>query len=92
MRSVRLLAIEHPQVSSSDYDVRVLVEVDGRHAWHQLTVRPQVIAGFDASLIAASDELQSLFQDQQSTIHRICKLVGDELRGRQVRMPQQIAA
>lgn len=98
MKAVRLLAIEHQQVlpaeagSSSDYDVRVLVDVEGQQSWHKIRVQPRIIGGYDANLLVASQELLDLFRDQQTTVHRICKLVGEELRGAAVRVPQQIAA
>ena len=55
-------------------------------------MRLRGIAGFDASLLVASEELQALFQDQQPALYRLCKLVGEELRGTPVRVPQAIAA
>ena len=94
--NVRLLSIESPEQGTisgrESFDVRVLVEVDGARAWHTLTARPLLLAGFDAKLLVASEALQNVFQDEQVALHRICKLVGDELRGRDVRVPQQIAA
>ena len=94
--NVRLLRIESPNRGATSgeecFEVRLLIEVDGAHAWHSLSARPRLLAGFDATLLVASEALQNLFQDEQVALHRICKLVGDELRGRDVRVPQQIAA
>lgn len=93
--NVRLLRIESGSqnaASGGTFEVRVLVEIDGVPAWHVLHATPRILAGVEATLIGASDALQRLFQHEQVSLHRICKLVGEELRGRDVRMPQQIAA
>lgn len=95
MMSVRLLAIERDPGDADpagDFVVRVLIEVNLQRSWQQITVRPKVVAGFDASLLTASEELQALFQEQQATLYRLYKLVGEELRGSPVRVPQAIAA
>lgn len=98
MSSVRLLEIERaadlnlPGGQHEDSDVTVLIDVDGLRLKHRITVRPKTIAGFDASLLVASEELQALFQDDQATLYRLCKLVGEQLRGLPVRVPQAIAA
>ena len=82
---------ELPSATGS-FDVRVLVEVDGEPEWHVIHVKPRALPGFDASLLAASAEFQARLKLEQYALHRICKLVGQELRGRSVRLPQQIAA
>ena len=98
MKRVRLLAIERDPAEApgggpgGDYIVGVVLDVDGQPERHVITVRPRTIAGFDASLLVASEALQALFQDQQTTLYQLCKLVGDALRGAPVRVPQAIAA
>lgn len=94
--NIRLLRIKLSNQGNANsigsFEVPVLIEIDGTQVWHTLRARPQVLAGFNTTLISTSDALQNLFQRDQVTLHRICKLVGDELRGRNVRVPQQIAA
>lgn len=98
MSSVRLLAIERLAQNgpsggqAGDFDVQVHIEVAGRPVRHRITVRPRMIAGFDASLLIASEELQAEFQEDQATLYRLCKLVGEQLRGLPVRVPQAVAA
>ncbi len=77
---------------SSPVDVRIRLDLDGKARWFTMTVRPRVLRGFDASLVVASEELQDVLRLEQNALHRICKLVGREVRGRTVRLPQQVAA
>ena len=96
--NVKVLKIDITRTSaarddaSARIDVRVLLDLDGTTQWHAITVRPRVLRGFDASLIVASDDLQDVLRAEQNALHRICKLVGREVRGRTVRLPQQVAA
>lgn len=94
--NVRLLRIDASERSitqgDGSFDVRVLVDLDGEQSWQTLRACPRVLAGFNTTLLSASEALQDLFQQDQVTLHRICKLVGEELRGRSVRVPQLIAA
>lgn len=98
MKSVRLLDIERGSAQSESgaqeacFDAFVVLDVDGQRLRHRITVSPRKIAGFDATLLVASEELQALFRTEQRTLHRLCKLVGEELRGLPVRVPQAIAA
>jgi len=68
------------------------LEVDGVAADHQLTVVSSVVSGSDAVLLVASDALQDLFKGSLVSLHRICKLVGQELQGQPIHLPQRIAA
>ena len=76
----------------SDFEVRVCLAIDGIDEWHTIHVRPRVLAGLDASLLVASEALQGRLRHEQYALHRICRLVGRELRGRDVRLPQYVAA
>lgn len=93
VKLIRIDTAGHELASATgSFDVRVLVEVDGAPEWHSIHVKPRALPGFDASLLAASEEFQVRLKLEQYALHRICKLVGRELRGRSVRLPQQIAA
>lgn len=82
-----------PNENSCDpFVVRVELWIDGERSWHEISVRPNFLSGVDASLLIASEELQDVFRLEQFALHRICHLVGSELRGGNVRLPQQIAA
>lgn len=92
---VKLLQIDTTgdrPTDASEFDVRVLVEIDGHSSWYGIGVRPNILAGFDASLLVPREELEEALRHEQYALHRICKLIGRELRGKTVRVPQQIAA
>ncbi len=93
--NVTVLNIDIPEgapAGGSAFDARVLLDVDGRHRWFAVTVRPKFVAEFDASLITASSEMVDLFIDDQRALHQICKLVGRAARREGVHFPQRIAA
>lgn len=93
--NVRLLRIDAPATppdSRTRFDVRLLLEIDGVQGWHVLQARAHALGDIDATLLEASEALDDTFQHEQITLHRLCKLVGDALRGREVRVPLQIAA
>ena len=92
---VKLLRIDthdHHLDEGGEFEVGVLLSIDGEEEWHAIRVRPRVLAGFDASLLMPSDALQDHLRLEQYALHRICRLVGKELRGRTVRLPQYVAA
>jgi hypothetical protein len=93
--NIRLVQIDTGGARADEverFEVRVLLEVDGAQEWHQVSVRPNALPEFDAGLIAASDALQERLRYEQYALHSICRLVGQELRGQPVRLPQQVAA
>jgi hypothetical protein len=96
--NVKVLEIDGAQASAlrdggpAPFEVRVLLDLDGATQWHTITVRPRVLRGLDASLVVASDALQEALRFEQNALHRICKLVGRDVRGGAVRLPQEVAA
>ena len=82
---VRLLKIETPAEHPPEYDVRVDLDLDGVASSHTIHVRPLGLKGYDAKLLSASNELQEVFSQEQRTLHRLCRLVGEELKGHPVR-------
>lgn len=85
----RVLAVG---ADSSPFTVHLLIAVDGDAEWYDVEARPNVLPAFDASLLVPSSQLEDRFRHEQYALHRICRLVGHELRGRTVKLPQQIAA
>ncbi|MCZ7686971.1 MAG: hypothetical protein M5U28_52815 [Sandaracinaceae bacterium] len=77
---------------ASDFDVSVLLDLDGERRWFQLTVKPRVLRTFDASLIVAGTELQERLREHQRTLHQICALVGRAVRHDNVHLPHHLAA
>lgn len=89
--NVTLLHIEAPSAAPPT-KVRVQVEIDGQTEWHTMLVEPSVLAGQDARLLVASEAMQDRFRQDPLTLHRICRLVSQTLRGHPVRVPQLLAA
>jgi hypothetical protein len=92
---VKLLHIDtqqHRLDEGEAFEVRVLLAIEGEEQWHAIRVRPRVLAGFDASLLVPSEALEDRLRTEQYALHRICRLVGQELRGRSARLPQYVAA
>ena len=92
LKLLRIDTQHHDLHEAGAFDVRVLLAVDGQEEWHTISVRPRVLATLDASLLMASEALQDRLRIEQYALHRICRLVGQELRGRSVRLPQYVAA
>jgi hypothetical protein len=93
--NVTVLNIDIPEgarAGTDRYDARVLLDVDGDCGWFAVSVRPQFIAEFDASLINASPGLVDLFINDQRALSQICSLVGQTARHDSVHFPQRIAA
>jgi hypothetical protein len=92
--NVRLLRIEGPpeQPLTGAETVRVEVEIDDQPRWYDIRVRPKIHSGLDIGLLVPGEALESTFRHEQSALHRILRLVGQELRGRRVSLPQYIAA
>lgn len=93
--TVKLLRIAEPapaQKTGADIEVAVLIEIDGAAEWHHICVKPNVLPGFDAGLLVASTELTDRLRQEQYALHAICKLVGREIRGQSIPLPQQVAA
>lgn len=89
--NVRLLAIEVPATPTGSFEVRIQLNIDGTVDWHTIQARPERLGRFDATLLSGSMALEDIFRSEQVTLHRIYKVVGEELRGRSVRVPQLIA-
>lgn len=90
--NVRLLAIEAPQEQTGSFEVRIQLNIDGALSWHTIHARPERLGRFDTALLSGSTALEDVFRSEQVTLQRIYKVVGEELRGRHVRVPQLIAA
>ena len=93
--NVTLLQIDAPKPpdrGEGEFDVRVLIDIDGMSEWHDIHVRPRVIPEFDAGLLTGSEALEDRFQWEQYALHRIYRVVGRALRGEEARVPQLIAA
>lgn len=90
--NVRLIAIEAPPKQPGSFEVRIQLNIDGVLSWHTIQARPERLGRFDATLLSGSTLLEDIFQSEQVTLHRIYKVVGEELHGRNVRVPQLIAA
>lgn len=86
-----LLQIEAP-TATPPAEVRVQVEIDGHAEWHIVQVEPSILADHDARLLVASEAMQDRFRQDPLTLHRICRLVSQTLRGHPVRVPQLLAA
>jgi hypothetical protein len=92
---VTVLSIDIPEgarAGSAAYDAQVLLDVDGQYYRFTVSIRPNFVAEFDASLISACAELVDLFIDDQRALHQICTLVGQAARQDGIHLPQRIAA
>ncbi len=91
---VKLVAIEAPVTppEAGSFIVRIQLSVDHRDGWYEITARPGLLADFDATLLVPGLDLEAVFRQDQYALHRICRLVGEELRGVAVMLPQRIAA
>lgn len=72
--------------------VRVLLSVDDEEAWHDFTVRPFAVGGDIRRLVQPDPALYGRFRTQQTTVHRVSKLVGQAVEHGSVHLPQRIAA
>lgn len=91
--NVKLLRIEAPSVAAgADVEVQVWIEIDGVAECFQLHVEPNILPGWDASLVVAGEALRNRLRHDQLALHRICRLVGRDVHGQAVHLPQLIAA
>lgn len=90
--NVRLLEIETPVPTPGDYEIRICLDLDGQARRFTIVARPRRLAGEETILLSGSRELEDCFRQEQVVLHRLYRLVGEELRGREVIMPQQVAA
>ncbi len=93
---VKLVEIDsHSRDSSapaSRFFVRVTIEIDGSPEEHEIEVIPNALPGVGVGMLVPSERLSARFQTEQYALHRICKIVGRDLHGQGVHLPQQIAA
>lgn len=93
---VSIIDIDVPELArdpsrAGDFEVSVLLDLDGERTWFQLTVEPRVLRTLDASLVVAGTELQERLRERQRAVHQICALVGRAVRHDPVHLPHHLA-
>lgn len=89
---VRLVAIHAASDQPGEGLVRIELDLDGCRIEGEIQVVASVIPGLGADMLVPSEELNDLFRHELQTLHRVCRLVSEELAGRPVPLPQRVAA
>lgn len=90
---VKLLEIERPPRPASPATVvRILLLVDGQQDWYEIGIEPMDLKTTATALLVPSEPLEDAFRYEQYALHRLLRVVGQDLRGVAVKLPQQIAA
>lgn len=93
--NVSVLNIQVPTEASNPdvvVNVKVLLSIDGEESWFDFTVRPFPLLNDVRRLVQPDRQLYNRFRSQQTTVHRVCKLVGRAVEHGGVHLPQRVAA
>ena len=90
--SVLDIQVPGPEARPQEFQVPVVLELDGVRETHVFTVKAGLFGPSNVPMVIANPDLEVRFHQDQKSLHQIMHLVGQVLHHGPVMLPQRVAA